>query len=68
ILYLKSRSQPHRANLKDDYQLIEDLALQKKQDDATDAWVRKKLATTYIRLDADYKKYKYRYPWLEFVN
>jgi peptidyl-prolyl cis-trans isomerase SurA len=28
ILFLRSRSQPHRANLQDDYQLIQDMALQ----------------------------------------
>jgi peptidyl-prolyl cis-trans isomerase SurA len=68
ILYLRSRSEPHRANLKDDYQLIQDMALQKKQDDAVKAWVRKRLATTYVRVDADYRKYHFEYPWLEFIQ
>ncbi|MBI3511495.1 MAG: peptidylprolyl isomerase [Bacteroidetes bacterium] len=68
LLYLKSRSEPHRANLKDDYQLIEDLALQEKQNKALDAWVRKKLANTYIRITPDYMKYNYHYPWLEFAK
>lgn len=68
ILYLKSRSQPHRANLKDDYQLIQDLALQEKQNKALDAWVRKKLSTTYVRIDADYRRYNYHYPWLQYMQ
>ncbi len=64
ILYLRSRTQPHRANLKDDYQLIQDMALQEKQMKAVDAWVKKRLATTYVRVAPDYKKYHFAYPWL----
>jgi peptidyl-prolyl cis-trans isomerase SurA len=68
ILYLKSRSIPHRANLKDDYQLIQDLALQEKQNDAVEAWVRKRLSTTYLWISDDYKKYSFDYPWLEYIK
>ncbi|MEO5642311.1 MAG: peptidylprolyl isomerase [Bacteroidia bacterium] len=68
ILMLRSRSEPHRANLNDDYQLIQDMALQEKQNAAVDAWVKKRLATTYIRVDESYKKYNYNYPWLAYVK
>jgi peptidyl-prolyl cis-trans isomerase SurA len=64
VLYLRHRSQPHRANLTDDYQLIQDLAMSEKQSDAIDAWVNRRLANTYIRIAEDYKKYKFKYPWL----
>jgi peptidyl-prolyl cis-trans isomerase SurA len=64
IIWLKSKTLPHRANLKDDYQLIQDNALQEKQNAALDAWVRKKLLTTYVRVAPDYQKYKYHYGWL----
>lgn len=68
ILWLKSRSEPHRANLKDDYQLIQDMALQEKQNAAVDAWVKKRLATTYIRVDEAYRKYHFNYPWLAYIK
>jgi peptidyl-prolyl cis-trans isomerase SurA len=68
ILLLRSRSEPHRANLKDDYQLIQDMALQEKQNAAVDAWVKKRLATTYVRVDDSYKKYHYNYPWMSFIK
>lgn len=68
ILYLRSRSEPHRANLKDDYQLIQDMALQEKQNAAVDAWVKKHLATTYIRIADEYKKYHFQYPWLQYIK
>jgi peptidyl-prolyl cis-trans isomerase SurA len=64
VLWLKSRSEPHRANLKDDYQMLQDMALQKKQDEVLNAWVSKKLATTYIRLADDFKTTTFKYGWL----
>lgn len=68
ILMLRSRSQPHRANLQDDYQLIQDMALQEKQNAAVDAWVRKRLETTYVRVDPAYQKYNFSYPWMAYVK
>jgi peptidyl-prolyl cis-trans isomerase SurA len=68
ILWLRSRSEPHRANLKDDYQLIQDMALQEKQDAIINAWVKKRLETTYIRIDPAYQKYHFTYPWLAYVK
>lgn len=66
VLWLKSRSEPHKANLKDDYQLIQDLALQKKQEEKLREWVLSKLPYTYIRIADDYKNYKFKYPWLQY--
>lgn len=68
ILYLKSRSEPHRANLKDDYQLIQDMALQAAQDAALDAWVKKRLVTTYVRINQDFRGYAYHYPWMLYIK
>ncbi len=68
IVLLRSRTEPHRANLKDDYQLIQDMALQEKQNAAVDEWVKKRLATTYVRVDESYKKYNFNYPWLTYVK
>ncbi len=68
ILYLRSRTEPHRANLKDDYQMIQDMALQEKQNAAVEAWVKKRLATTYVRVADDYKNYHFQYPWLQFIK
>jgi peptidyl-prolyl cis-trans isomerase SurA len=68
ILYLRLRTKPHRANLEDDYQLIQDMALQEKQKIAVEAWVRKRLSTTYVRIDDNYKKFTFNYPWLEYIK
>lgn len=68
VLWLKSRSEPHKANLKDDYQLIQDMALQKKQEEKLREWVLSRLPYTYIRIADDYKKYNFSYPWLDYIK
>jgi peptidyl-prolyl cis-trans isomerase SurA len=54
IVMVRARTQPHRANLKDDYQRIQEIALQVKQGEALDAWVRKRQKTTYIHINQEY--------------
>jgi peptidyl-prolyl cis-trans isomerase SurA len=68
VLWLKSRSEPHKANLKDDYQLIQDMALQKKQDEKMNEWVMGKLPYTYIRIAEDYRSCKFKYPWQDYMK
>ncbi|MFI5131427.1 MAG: peptidylprolyl isomerase [Chitinophagales bacterium] len=51
ILYLKSRSEPHRMNLKDDYSKISQMALEEKKGLALDKWMRAKIPTYYIMVD-----------------
>lgn len=55
ILYLKSRSTPHRLNLKDDYSLIQQKALAKKQNEYLFNWVKGKSNGYYIHVDPEYK-------------
>ncbi len=64
ILYLKSRTQPHRANLTDDYQAIQAEALAKKKQAAIQQWVRKKAADTYVRIADDYKNCSFNNKWI----
>lgn len=54
ILYLKTRTEPHRANLKDDYQRLQEAALSFKQNEITRKWIGKKLQTTYLRIIPEY--------------
>lgn len=55
ILYLKTRSEPHRANLKQDYILLQDLALMNKNNEVLKAWYEEKKLSTYIRIDPAYR-------------
>ena len=54
IVYLKSRSEPHRMNLKDDYNKISQLALEEKKAKTMDKWLASKLPTYYIMVADDF--------------
>jgi peptidyl-prolyl cis-trans isomerase SurA len=64
VLYLKNRIAPHKANLKDDYQSIQAAALSKKQEQAIQTWIKKKLSFTYVHLADDFKTCKYTNNWI----
>ena len=51
IVYLKSRSEPHRMNLADDYSKISQMALEEKKGIALEKWMKTKIPTYYIMVD-----------------
>lgn len=51
LLYFKSRSLPHRQNLKDDYDRIAEEALALKKQQSMDAWLASKTASYYMMID-----------------
>lgn len=51
IVLLKSRTDPHKANLKDDYQKIQEFALADKQQKTLRNWVLKKKKSVFITVD-----------------
>ena len=55
IIYLKSRSEPHRMNLRDDYDKIAGFALEEKKAKVMEKWMKEKIPTYYIMLDNDTK-------------
>jgi peptidyl-prolyl cis-trans isomerase SurA len=65
IVMLKTRSVAHVANLKDDYQIIQEKALEDKRMKKVDEWTREKIKTSYIRIDETYKGCSFKYQWLE---
>lgn len=64
ILYLKTHTSPHTANLTDDYQKIQAIALAKKQNAAIQAWIKKKLVGTYVHITNDYKNCNFSNKWV----
>jgi len=65
ILYLKSRTDPHRENLRDDYNKIADRALELKKETEVEKWFEKKIHTYYISIDEEYKSCPEMEKWLE---
>jgi peptidyl-prolyl cis-trans isomerase SurA len=54
ILQFISKTEPHRANLKDDYQKIQQAALSSKQNKTMEEWFDKKRASTFIKISEDF--------------
>lgn len=68
IIYLKTKTEPHRENLKDDYNRVQTRALEEKKNEALDTWFNKKIPTYYIRIDEDYKSCPEMKKWTTTVN
>ncbi|MEI9954855.1 MAG: peptidylprolyl isomerase [Ferruginibacter sp.] len=68
IVYLKTKTEPHRENMKDDYNRISTRALEDKKNDALDAWFTKKIPSYYIMLDEEYRSCPEMKKWTDAAN
>ena len=64
IVYLKTRTTPHRENLKDDYNRVAKRALEDKKNDAIEAWFSKKIPTYFVRIDPEYRGCEEMKKWM----
>ena len=63
IVYLKSRTEPHKANMKDDYTKLLNMATFEKQKTLVQNWIAKKSKSTYIKIDNEFNSCKLEYNW-----
>jgi peptidyl-prolyl cis-trans isomerase SurA len=63
LLYLKKRTAPHKANLKEDFPKIQESALAQKQQKMIKTWVGRKLTGTYVMISDDYLNCTFDNPW-----
>ncbi len=63
VLYLKLRTEPHKGNMKDDYNKIQDWALENKKGKVIAKWIENKSKTAYIRLGDRFKSCEFKYNW-----
>ncbi len=63
IVYLKTKTEPHRENMKDDYNRISLRALEEKKNDALDSWFSKRIPSYYIMVDEEYKSCSEMQKW-----
>lgn len=68
IVMLKSRTQPHKANMKDDYTKIQEVATSEKQNKALSDWVTKKIKSTYIQFNDDSINCEQLDHWKKSIN
>ncbi len=65
IVKLVSETEPHRANMVDDYQALQGMASQKLSAENMDKWVRQKISQTFIKITENYTDCGFNYPWLK---
>ena len=63
ILLLKSRTEAHVADLKDDYVKIMELALQKKKTESIEKWSEEKIQDTYVNINQVYMPCEFKSNW-----
>jgi peptidyl-prolyl cis-trans isomerase SurA len=62
VLKLVSRTDPHRATLTGDYQLIKDMAARDLQEQLVKKWVRTKIVETFVRVN-NYCNCEFEFNW-----
>ncbi|MGD9928723.1 MAG: peptidylprolyl isomerase [Mangrovibacterium sp.] len=66
IVKLIGRSKEHKANLQEDYQLLSELYLEKKREEALNKWISERQSKTYIHLDDTYVNCNFRFQgWIK---
>ena len=68
IVYLKTRTEPHVENLKDDYDRLAKDALEVKKQKALESWFATKIPTYYIMIDDDFKNCSTLHNWTQYAT
>lgn len=64
IIHLISQTEPHRENLKDDYNRISERALQEKQADELEKWFATRLTSFNVKIAPEYQQCESLQRWL----
>jgi len=62
---LKNQSDPHRANLRDDYSFLQAAALNEKMNKVIREWIDDKIETSYIYIDDSFRRCGLSNNWLK---
>jgi peptidyl-prolyl cis-trans isomerase SurA len=68
IVRLMNRTSPHRANLKEDYALIQRATEASKKEEILSNWVVDKIGNAFIKVDVSLSDCKFKYPWLNTIK
>ena len=58
---LKNRIEGHKAMITEDFQLMKEIVLEKRQQEALDKWVTNKIKSTYVRVNEAYRNCDFEY-------
>ncbi|MGB0166965.1 MAG: peptidylprolyl isomerase [Luteibaculum sp.] len=65
IIKLNERTTPHRANLHDDYQILQEAAAAELKAAALQDYIERKIQTTYVRVNEEYQSCPFIYEWFK---
>jgi len=68
VFFVKSKTEPHLLNLKDDYAMIQEKALSKKKYEYLKKYVQLQIPNYYIYLDPEFSNCESLDPWLKYVS
>lgn len=68
LIKLLTVTEAHKANLKQDYQRIQAMALADKQTEVVNDWIRNRVDSFYIKVDESFSTCKFKYKWLPVGN
>jgi peptidyl-prolyl cis-trans isomerase SurA len=68
ILYLKTKTQPHRENMRDDYSKIAERALNEKKERYLEKWFLSKIENYYLKIDPQFKDCEALQIWFNALN
>ena len=63
LLIIKRKTTPHKANLKEDYALIQQWTMQKLRQDAINKWIDSKSSKAYVKISDDYCECDFQFDW-----
>ena len=61
IAKLKSRTPGHKAIINEDFQVMKDVVLEKRRQEVLHEWVVKKIRSTYVRINDEYRNCDFEY-------
>ncbi len=66
IVKLKNKIEGHRATMKDDYQILQNVMLDKLREDKVEKWIKDMQKTTYVRINEEWRNCEFKYPgWIK---
>ena len=63
VIFIKHRTDTHKADIVEDYVRMQQFALEKKKEEELNKWSKEKISETYIKLGSDYKKCTFKKDW-----
>lgn len=63
LLIVKKKTTAHKANLKDDYALIQNWTLQKKREEAINKWIKSKSNKSYVKICDEFCTCDFQFDW-----